>query len=178
MVARVAGGGTMAEDDPVFEICGSSRQAPIVKESVPGSVASRYRSVKFVSAARLIEEFGSNWFVEYKKNPATGASEGIVLTITGGSAMPNQPTVSVRGSASCRGTLIVTEAATDVLTGTYATEFLQSSQDAFDIFITAHGFEYHRLIPAMVNLKLRKPNLFLRKPRGLAKPMKKTAKSK
>tara|TARA_Y100000593_G_scaffold11814_1_gene21464 strand:- start:1106 stop:1615 length:510 start_codon:yes stop_codon:yes gene_type:complete len=163
----------MEKNDPIFEICGSSRHAPIVREDVPGSVASRYRSIKFVSAASLIAQYNTNWFIEFKKHPTTDTPEGIVLTVTNGSAMPKQPSVSVRGAASCRGTLIVSEATADILTGTYAAQFLQSTPDAFDIFVTIHGFEYHRLIPAMANLKLRKPNLFLRKPPGLSKRMKK-----
>ena len=160
--------------DPVFEICGSSRAAPIVKENVPGSVACRYRSIKFVSAAALVEEFSDQWYVEFKKN-RSGTHEEIVLTITGGSHVPEQPAVETRGISSSRGTLVVTEAKTDILTGPFVLKFLQSSNNAHDIFVTTKGFEFHRLIPELVNLKTRNPKLFLRRKRSRAEAMKKSS---
>ena len=158
--------------DPVFEICGSSRAAPIVKENVPGSVACRYRSIKFFSAAALVEEFSDQWYVEFKKN-RSGTPEEIVLTVTGGSHVPEQPAVETRGISNSRGTFVVTEAKTDILTGPFALKFLKSSNNAHDIFVTTKGFEYHRLIPALVNLKTRNPKLFLRRKCSRSKPMKK-----
>ena len=164
-------------DDPVFAICGSSRAAPIVKEKVPGSVACRYRSIKFVSAAALVEEFSDQWYVEFRKS-RTGTPEQIVLTVTGGSHVPEQPTVETRGISNSRGTLIVTEAKTDLLTGAFALKFLQSANNAHDIFITTQGFEYHRLIPELCSLKTRNPKLFLRRKRGRAASMKKSGTKK
>ena len=162
-------------EDPVFAICGSCRAAPIVCEHVPGSVAKRYRSIKFVSAAALTEEFNDQWFVEFIPNKS-GISSEIVLTITGGSQIPEQPEVVTHGTNSSRGTLVVTPATTKTLTGPFCVGFLQSAPNAHDIFITAAGFEYHRLIPDLVNLKTRRPNLFLR--RNLSKKMKKSAAAK
>ena len=162
-------------EDTVFSICGSCRAAPIVCEHVPGSVAKRYRSIKFVSAAALVEEFNDQWFVDFVPNKS-GVSNEIVLTITGGSQVPEQPEVVTHGTASSRGTLVVTPATTKTLTGPFCVGFLQSAPNAHDIFITTSGFEYHRLIPDLVNLKTRRPNLFLR--RNLSKKMKKTASKK
>ena len=89
-------------EDTVFSICGSCRAAPIVCEHVPGSVAKRYRSIKFVSAAALVEEFNDQWFVDFVPNKS-GVSNEIVLTITGGSQVPEQPEVVTHGTASSRG---------------------------------------------------------------------------
>jgi len=148
----------------VFEICGSSRASPIVREDVPGSVARRYRSIKYVSAAALIEEFSDQWFINFKKN-RSGSPEEIVLTITGGSQVPEQPAVECRGVSNSRGTLVITEAQTDILTGSFAMKFMESSTTAHDIFVTTAFFEYQRLVPELVTLKTRNPHLFLRKKR-------------
>ena len=162
-------------EDAVFSICGSCRAAPIVCEHVPGSVAKRYRSIKFMSAAALVAEFNDQWFVEFVPDKS-GVSSEIVLTISGGSQIPQQPEVTSHATSSSRGTLIVTPATTTTLTGPFCVGFLQSAPNAHDIFITTSGFEYHRLIPDLVNLKTRRPKLFLR--RNLAKKMKKTVVAK
>ena len=120
-------------------------------ETVPGSVARRYRNIRQVSAAELIQHFDSNWYIEFKKSSITGASEGIVLTVTGGSAMPDQSVVTTQGASNSRGTFIVTRAKSALLTGKYAREFLQTTSDAHDIAILSNEFEYHRLIPVMAS---------------------------
>ena len=173
-VYRRAPAGVTADamDDPVFEICGSSRAAPIVCEHVPGSVAKRYRSIKYVSAAALVAEFNDQWFIRFVPN-AKGESEEIVLTVTGGSHVPDQPEVTCTGASNSRGTLIITAATSKLLTGSFCVKFLQSNPNAHDIFVTTRGFEYHRLIPELVNLKTRRPNIFLRKNKARGKPMKK-----
>lgn len=162
----------MGEEDAVFSICGSCRAAPIVCENVPGSVAKRYRSIKFVSAGALVEAFNDQWYVDFVQDK-NGVSSEIVLTVSGGSQVPQQPEVTTHGTSSSRGTLVVTPATTKTLTGPFCVGFLQSAPNAHDIFITTSGFEYHRLIPELVNLKTRRPKLFLR--RNLSSRMKKKA---
>lgn len=162
------------DDDVVFELCGSSRESPIVKESVPGSVALRYRGIRYVSAKELIQHFDENWFITF---PTAGSkSSEAVLTITNGSETPEQPSPSISHESNSRGTLVVTKATASVLTGKYCVRFLKSGQDAHDIFVTGKTFELHRLIADLVNLKIKHPELFTRKgrSRGLGKKMKKT----
>ena len=126
-------------DDPVFEICGSAAP-PIVCEQVPSSVAKRYRSIKYVSAAALVAEFNDQWFIKFVPN-AKGESEEIVLTVTGGSHVPDQPEVTCTGASNSRGTLIVTAATSKLLTGSFCVKFLQSNPNAHDIFVTTRGFQ-------------------------------------
>lgn len=159
-------------EDAVFLICGSCRAAPIVCEHVPGSVAKRYRSIKYVSVAALVEAFSDQWFIDFVQDK-NGVPTEIVLTVSGGSQVPPQPEVMTHGTTSSRGTLIVSPARTKTLTGPFCVKFLQSSPNAHDIFVTSSGFEYHRLIPELVNLKTRRPKLFFRQ--TLSKNMKKTA---
>ena len=164
-----------SSEDVVFDICGASRDSPIVCENVPGSVAKRYRGIKFVSGSALVRHFDSNWFVTFSKDARRNE---VVLTITNGSEVPPQDKVAMSSESNSRGTLIVTQATSTVLTGNYVISFLQSSSNAHDVYVTSRGFELHRLVPDLANLKTRRPELFRKSTeryRSRARQMKRTA---
>jgi len=163
-------------EDVVFDICGSSRESPIVREAVPGSVAVRYRGIRFVSGTALVHQFDTNWFITYTDE---AARTGLVLTVANGAEVPTQPKPTVATESHTRGTLTVTTGSTPIITGSYVVSFLQSNQNAHDVYIHTGGFDLQRLIPDLTNLKTRHPELFRRSTdryRRRAKDMKKRGK--
>ena len=147
------------DSDVIFAICGAMRDSPIVCEEVPGSVAKRYRNIQFVSGSALVTHFNTTWFITFGSDASTS---GVVLTVSNGSEIPQQEKAVVSTTSTSRGTLIVTPATVPVLTGGYVVSFLQSNQNAHDIWISTRGFELQRLISELANLKTRRPDLFRR----------------
>ena len=129
----------------------------VLRETEPGSVEVRYRGLRRLSARDLIREAQSNWYIRFDDDGQ------MTLTLTNGAAEPKQETIEMDSAENKnhRGTLNVSVARSQLLTGKFASDWLSNSKH-LDIVIEPRVFHLLELKAPLHSLRKHRPELFSR----------------